>query len=144
MLPFRKLEPGSWPPLAVLFSLFNPRIPFDEAGSLQRQAKIGIGCNERPGDGVSNRTGLAGNTAADHSGDDIIRPECIGQFERLNHLFTGDFNRKIILCRAPVDGNFTGARLYPRPGNRCLPSSGCIVNVFLLHLIHQNFVVPGF
>ena len=49
---------------AVLLALDDPRVAGEEAGLLQRRAVLGVGLDQRPGDGQAQRAGLAGRAAA--------------------------------------------------------------------------------
>jgi hypothetical protein len=52
-----KTRPGT--PLAVFFSLFDPRIPLDKTGFLQRYSQIRISQDKRFGNTMAYRSDLA-------------------------------------------------------------------------------------
>src|SRR5437660_2066599 len=52
---------------AGLLALHHARVAREEAGALQRHAKLGVDLDERAGDAVAHRAGLAGRPAAVHA-----------------------------------------------------------------------------
>ena len=70
-LPLRELRPLAGLLQAGLLALDLARVAGEEALALERDARFGIGLDERPGDPVTQRAGLAGDAAAVQPGAEI-------------------------------------------------------------------------
>src|ERR1019366_7283336 len=92
---FRELETFARARLAVFLALFHARIAREEALGLQRPPQVRVELQQRPGDAVPHRAGLAVRPAA---ADVDARVECFrraGQSQRLRRGHPQRFQREI-------------------------------------------------
>ena len=68
---------------AVLLALDHTRVAAQEAGALELAAVLVAGLEQRTGDAVAQRAGLAGDAAAVDRGDDVEATDGLGDLERL-------------------------------------------------------------
>ena len=82
---------------AVLLALDDPRVTGQEAGLLQRRAVLGVGLDQRAGDGQAQRAGLAGGAAAVQVGEDVEALGLLDGDQRLADQLLVQLVREVLL-----------------------------------------------
>src|SRR5438093_13513224 len=67
---------------AGLLALHDARVAREEAGALQGHTELGVELDERAGDPVPHRSGLAARTAAVYAHANVIAAFELGYFQR--------------------------------------------------------------
>ena len=88
---------------AGLLALDLARVAREVALALERHAKLGVGLDERPGDAVAHRAGLAADAAAVHADPEVVRAVGAGGLERAERRGAVRGTREVLLERAAVD-----------------------------------------
>ena len=110
---FRELETFARAGLAVFLAFLHARIAREEALGFQCAPQGRVKLQQRPGNAVANRAGLAVGTAA---GDIDTRVQFFrraGDGQRLGHCRPQGFQREIAFKLASIDGDFAGAGREP-------------------------------
>src|SRR5260221_7789504 len=125
-LALRELEAAAGFRAAVLLTLDGTAVAGQEAFMLQGTAQAWLVIGQGLADAMTDRTGLAGETAADHRANDIELADAIDDAEGLvddhpQHR-TGEIGRHV----ATIDGDLAAARLNPDAGDGVLALAGGI------------------
>jgi hypothetical protein len=116
---------------AGLLALDLACIPRQEAFALEDDTKLGVGLDERPGDAVTHRAGLAADASAVNAHPEVVRPlgsRCL-EGKQCRGAVRGA--REVILERPPVDPGLPIARAedHPRDGRLALTGSEVLSDV---------------
>ena len=68
---------------AVLAAFLFARVTGQETGFFQQRTEISVHFQQGTGNTMTDCTGLAGDTAANHVGEDIVFAQGLGSFQRL-------------------------------------------------------------
>src|SRR5690348_8772860 len=109
----RELEAASGLGLAVFLALDHATVAREKALRLQRRTKPRLVIEQRLGDAMPHRAGLAREAAADHGAVHIELAEAIDDDERLIDQHAQHRPREIDRAVATVDGDLARARLHP-------------------------------
>ena len=90
---------------AVLLSFLHSRVTGQQAGSLQGRTVAVLNLEQRTGDAVTDRAGLAGHAAAGHGGCDVELAQGIGRREGLTNDELQGLETKVVIQRTAVDGD---------------------------------------
>src|SRR5262245_31919172 len=124
---------------AGLLALDDAGVARQEALTLQRDAHLGIGLDERACDAVPDRAGLARLAAAVHADAQVVRRRGLGHLERCeNHLLVHGA-REVVRERATVDPRLPVARPQDHPRDGRLPLPGAEVLRDLAHGSSSGF-----
>src|SRR5205823_3117059 len=107
---------------AGLLALDNPGVALEEAGALERLAQVRISLDERPGDPVAHRPGLAARAAAVDAHADIERALDACDLQRAHRQLAVGEPRKVVLDRPAVEpsGAIAGTQNHARDGGLAL------------------------
>src|SRR5882724_346806 len=110
---------------ASLLALDDPGVPLEEAGALERLAQVRIGLDERAGDPVAHRPGLAARAAAVDAHSHVERALDACDLQRGHRQLAVREAGKVVLDRPPVEPGaaVTGAQDHPRNGGLALTGS---------------------
>src|SRR6478672_9853749 len=122
-------ELGSFTSLvkAGLLALHDAGVTAQEAGSLERLAEIRIGIDERAGDSVPDRSGLAARTAPVHTDADVEGAFDPGDLERRQRQLAVRQAREVGLDRLAVEPGCAVARPQDHARHGRLALAGSLV-----------------
>src|SRR5215213_6359131 len=123
-LALRELEAAAGLLPAVLLTLDDARIAGQEAFLLERAAKVRLVVGQRLGEAVTDRAGLAGETATVNVDGDVVLAFALSDLERLRQDHAEHGAGEVHLDRAAIDDDLAGAGLDPDAGNRVLTLAG--------------------
>src|SRR6185437_9506571 len=109
----RELEATSGLGLAVFLALDDAAIARQEALRLERRPQTWLVIEQRLGDAVTHRAGLARETAADHRAVHVELAEAIDDGEGLVDQHAQHGAREIDRAVAAIDRDLAGAGLHP-------------------------------
>ena len=132
-LALRELEAFTSTGLAVLLTLAHTGIAGEKAFSLEQGAEIRVAGDERAGDTVSNRDGLAGGSAAADVDPEVKSAGGGSDDERLENSAALGFDGEVGLESASVHGDFTGAGGEANAGHGGLATAGAKIFGDLSH-----------
>src|SRR6185369_10678325 len=118
---------------ADLLALDLARVARDEPGLRQRRLERGIVLDQRAGDAVAHRAGLARLAAAEDVDLDVERLRVVGELERLAHDHAARLAREEHIDGLVVHDDIALARLDEDTRHRVLAAARTIV-VFADHL----------
>src|SRR6185437_219988 len=107
-----------------LLALLDPRVPGQEAGSLERGATVGVDKDQRPGDTQAQRARLAGDAAAGDPADHVELLLGAQGDERLVDELLVHLVREVLVERPVVDLPLAGAGGDAHPRDGLLAPSG--------------------
>src|SRR5262245_37952639 len=108
---------------ADLLSLDFARVARHETRLRQRGLKLRVVVDERAGDALAHRAGLAGLAAADHVDHDVERGLVVGEHERLAHDHAARLAREELVDRLLVDDELARACLDEHARDRSLAAA---------------------
>ena len=120
----RELETFARARLAVFLALFHARIAREQALGLQRAPQGRVKLQQRPGNAMPHRAGLAVRPAAADIDARVEFFHVAGDGQRLCHSHPQGFERKIAVERAAVDGDLAAAGRETHPGHGGLAPAG--------------------
>src|SRR5882724_6724552 len=110
-----------------LLALDLARIARNEAGIAKGLAKRLIVLDQRTGDAVTDRAGLAGDAAAIHAHADVELVHGLHRFERLTHDHPAGFAAEELIERPVVDGDRALAGAQVDAGGGGLAPAGAVI-----------------
>ena len=99
---------------ADLLALHLAGITSDEASLGERRLQRRVVFDERPGNAMAHRAGLARLATAEHVHLDVERLRVVGELERLAHDHAARLAREVLVERLLVDDDVALARLDER------------------------------
>ena len=123
-LSLRELEAFARAGLSGFFALLHPRIASKQTLALQSAAQIGVGLNERPGDGETRCPGLTGNAAAAGINEKIVGVDHLRRLQWLKDHVLQRNARKVIFKIATVDVDLAAARSHANARNGSFSTTG--------------------
>src|SRR5919201_2314210 len=118
---------------AGLLALDDAGIAGQEAFALERDAQVRVGLDERAGDSVPDRAGLAARSAAVDADTDVELALDLGHLQRRQRELPVDDPRKVLLDRPAVEPGRAVARTEDDAGDRGLALAGAAVLRLLGH-----------
>ena len=125
------VEPG-------LLALDDACVAREEALALERHPQLGIGLDERTGDPVPHRAGLAGRAAAVDADADVERSLDAGGLQRCERQRAVGGAREVVLERPAVEPRLPVARAKDHARDRRLALPGAEVLRLLCHYETSN------
>src|ERR1700741_980853 len=133
-LSLGKLESFPSTLLSVLFAFLNSRIASHETGVLESRAKVGVIFQQRSGDAVSDRPGLARRATASDVDNQIKLVRGFSQLQGLTDDHSQRFVGKVSIESFVINFDFAGAWSQINSG-RCRFAPPCSV---ILNISHNN------
>ena len=129
-LALGELETFTSPGASVFFTFDFAGITGEEPGFFQRRPEFGIGYDQGSGNTQPERSGLAGQSAAQNGGFDIESLKIISEDQWLMHDHISGFSSEVGAEFFTVDGDTAFASLNPDFGGRFFSSACCVISIF--------------
>src|SRR5208282_3173238 len=137
-LALRELEAAARFGLAVFLAFDHPRVAGDEAAALEHSAQLRLVPDQRLGQTMAHRAGLARKAAARNGANHIVLTLAVCGDQRLLDQHAQHRPGKISFHRPSIDDDLAGAHLDPNASNRVLAFAGGIGAALLVELLHVD------